>query len=147
MEKLNDLSKYPIGSINGVGKVKMAAYNRLGVENLRDLIYFFPRAYENRSHISLLCEASSDLKSAVILTVATAPRVHLIRRGMSLLKFRAFDESGVCEITYFNQDYLKSTFPIGSTFRFFGKVEKVGKNYEMSSHVAEPYFEDKPLPP
>ena len=147
MEKLNDLSKYPIGSINGVGKVKRAAYNRLGVENLRDLIYFFPRAYENRSHISLLCETSPDLKNAVILTVATAPRVHLIRRGMSLLKFRAFDESGVCEITYFNQDYLKSTFPIGSTFRFFGKVEKVGKNYEMSSPVAEPYFEDKPLPP
>lgn len=145
--EFNDLSKYPIGSIHGVGKVKAAAYNRLGVESVRDLICFFPRAYENREHISLLCEAPSDIKCATILTVATAPRIHLIRKGMSLLKLRAFDESGVCEITYFNQDYLKSSFPIGSVFRFYGKVERVGKKYEMSSPVAEPYFEGKPLPP
>ena len=147
MAEFTDLTKYPIGSLHGVGKVKMAAYNRLGVESVRDLVYFFPRAYENRSHISLLCEAPADIKSAVILTVATAPRVHLIRRGMSLLKFRAFDESGVCEITYFNQDYLKNSFPIGSVFRFYGKVERVGKKFEMSSPVAEPYFDGKSLPP
>ncbi len=147
MDKLNDLSKYPISSIHGVGKVKAQAYNRLGVESVRDLIYFFPRAYENRSHISLLCETTPDIKSATVLTVATSPRVHLIRKGMSLLKFRAFDESGACEITYFNQDYLKNSFPIGSTFRFFGKVERVGKKFEMSAPVAEPYFEGKPLPP
>lgn len=147
MEKYTDLSKYPIGSIHGVGKVKAQAYNRLGVESVRDLIYFFPRAYENRSHIYLLCEAPEGIKSATVLTVATAPRKHLIRKGMSLLKFRAFDESGVCEITYFNQDYLKDSFPIGSTFRFFGKIERVGKKYEMTSPVAEPYFEGKALPP
>ncbi len=147
MDKFTDVSKYPVGSIHGVGKVKVEAYRRLGVETVRDLIYFFPRAYENRSHISLLCNAPEGIKSALILTVATAPRVHLIRRGMSLLKFRAFDESGVCEITYFNQDYLKNSFPIGSVFRFYGKVEREGKKYTMSSPVAEPYFEGKPLPP
>ena len=147
MDTINDLSKYPIGSIHGVGKVKAAAYNRLGIESVRDLIYFFPRAYENRSHISLLCESPENVKCATILTVATSPRIHRIKKGMNLLKFRAFDESGVCEITYFNQDYLKDTFPIGSTFRFFGKIEKNGKNYEMSSPVAEPYFEGRELPP
>ncbi len=147
MDNSIDLSKYPIGSLHGVGKVKAQAYNRLGVETLRDLIYFFPRAYENRSHVSLLCEAPTDVKSALILTVATSPRLHRIKKGMTLLKFRAFDESGVCEITYFNQDYLKDKFPIGALFRFYGKVERVGNKYEMSSPVAEPYFEGKPLPP
>jgi RecG-like helicase len=48
---------------------------------------------------------------------------------MSLLKFKAFDESGVCEITYFNQNFLKNVFTVGSEFRFYGKVEKKGKNY------------------
>ena len=147
MAEYIDLSKFPIGSLYGVGKVKEQAYNRLGVESMRDLVYFFPRAYENRSHVSLLCEAPTDVKCATVLTVATAPRVNRIKRGMSLLKFRAFDDSGVCEITYFNQDYLKDSFPIGSTFRFFGKVEANGKRYEMTSPVAEPYFEGKPLPP
>ncbi len=66
MAEINDLSKYPIGSLHGVGKVKAAAYNRLGVDNIRDLIYFFPRAYENRSHISLLCEAPENIKCAML---------------------------------------------------------------------------------
>ena len=145
-KKIN-LSDTPVSSLLGVGRVKREAYARVGVESISDLLEFYPRAYENRGNISLLCQTRSDIKSAVVLTVATMPRVSLIRKGMSLLKFRAFDDSGSCEIIYFNQDYLRDKFPIGSTFRFFGKVELEKGKYSMSSPVAEPYFEEKPLPP
>ena len=145
-KKIN-LSDTPVSSLLGVGRVKREAYARVGVESISDLLEFYPRAYENRGNISLLSEARSDIKSAVVLTVATMPRVSLIRKGMSLLKFRAFDDSGSCEIIYFNQDYLRDKFPIGSTFRFWGKVELEKGKYSMSSPVAEPYFEEKPLPP
>ena len=145
-KKIN-LSDTPVSSLLGVGRVKREAYARVGVESISDLLEFYPRAYENRGNISLLCQTRSDIKSAVVLTVATMPRVSLIRKGMSLLKFRAFDDSGSCEIIYFNQDYLRDKFPIGSTFRFWGKVELEKGKYSMSSPVAEPYFEEKPLPP
>ena len=145
-KKIN-LNEVYVSSLLGVGKVKREAYARVGVESIADLLEFYPRAYENRGDISLLCQTRSDIKSAVVLTVATMPKIHLIRRGMSLLKFRAFDESGSCEIIYFNQDYLRDKFPIGSTFRFFGRVELDKGKYSMSSPIAEPYFEEKPLPP
>ena len=144
---MKDLSEISISTLHGVGRVKAQAYASQGVCTLLDLLYFFPRAYENRANIVPLTAASEDYKSATVLTVATEPKIANIRRGMSLLKFRAFDESGVCDITYFNQNYLKDKFPIGSTFRFFGKVERKKSKFEMSSPSAEPWVESAPPPP
>ena len=139
-----NLHEIPVTALYGVGGVKAKAYAAAGVHTLLDLLYFFPRAYEDRGNIKLLAETSPEYKSAVVMTVATEPKVANIKRGMSLLKFRAFDDSGVCDITYFNQNYLKDKFPIGSTFRFYGKVEKGKTRYEMSSPAADPWIDEMP---
>ena len=135
-----------IRTLKGVGPAKAAAYEKLGLFTKTDLLYHFPRSYENRGDVHLLSEAPADCRAAVVLTVGTEPRSARIRGRMSLLKFRAFDESGTCEITYFNQDYLKNRFLLGTTFRFWGKVQKVGRQYKMLSPESEPWEEGAPLP-
>ena len=136
----------PVTVLDGVGKTRAAYYARIGILTLGDLLLHYPRAYENRGDVVLLADARLDGKSAMILTVASDARVVRMRSHKSFLKFRAFDESGSCEITYFNQDYLKSQFQVGTVFRFFGKVERIGKRYTMSSPVAEPWTPSVPLP-
>lgn len=144
----NSLSyQSPVTILPGVGRVRAAAYQKMGVNTLGDLVCHYPRAYENRGDVRLLSDAREDGKTSVILTVATEPRSVRLRSHKTFLKFRAFDESGSCEIVFFNQDYLKNTFPIGSVFRFFGKVERTGKRFSMSSPAYEPYLEGSPLPP
>ncbi len=142
MPTVND----PIHTLRGIGPAKTAAYQRLGIRTLGDLLYHFPRAYENRGNVQLLAEAPTDCRSALVLTVGTEPRATRIRGRMSLLKFRAFDESGTCEITFFNQEFLKNKFLLGTTFRFWGKVERKGKRYLLTSPDYEPITEDTPLP-
>ncbi len=137
----------PVTLLGGVGKVRAAAYAKMGIFTLGDLLRHYPRAYENRGDVRLLSQARTDGKSAVILTVATEPKCVRLRSHKSFVKFRAFDESGSCEIVYFNQDYLKTTFPVGSTFRFYGKVEQSGRKYSMSSPVYEAWTEFASLPP
>ena len=141
-----DLSQISVRKLYGVGAVRAAAYARVGVESIYDLLFYFPRAYENRGEISLLAATHDDVKSAVILTVATEPRAFRLRRGMDLLRLRAFDESGSCTVTFFNQSYLKDKFPIGSTYRFWGKVERDGRGFAMSSPAFEPFAPDVGLP-
>ncbi len=136
-----------IRCLYGIGDVKASAYARLGVYTVGDLLLHYPRGYENRGDIRLLRDTSEDSKSSVVLTVATQPRVARLKKRMSLLKFKAFDESGSCEIIFFNQDYLKNSFPIGSQFRFYGKVGRTKTAYTMSSPAFEPYTEDAALPP
>lgn len=36
--------------IKGLGKAGVSKFNKLGVFTLYDLLYFFPRAYEDRSN-------------------------------------------------------------------------------------------------
>ncbi len=131
----------------GVGKARAACYERLGIRTLGDLLQHYPRAYEDRGDIRPLADAREDGKTAVLLTVATEPRSVRLRSHKSFLKFRAYDESASCEIVYFNQDYLKNAFPVGAEFRFYGKVERKGRNsLSMSSPVAEPWVASQPPP-
>ena len=137
----------PVSDLSGVGKVREQNYAKMGIRNIGQLLLHYPRGYEDRANVKLLSECETGEKCSLILTVATEPRVHMIRRGMSLLKLRAYDESAVCEITFFNQNYLKSSLVCGAEYRVFGVVEKKGSKYFISSPDVEPYSEDSALLP
>ncbi len=144
---MSNMANAPVHVLQGIGPARARAYERLGIVTVSDLIYHFPRAYENRGDIKLLSDCISGEKSAVVLTVGTVPKKTMIRRGMVLLRFTAFDESGVCEITFYNQNYLADKFPLGATFRFYGQVERVGKRYRMNTPAYEMAAEGEELPP
>ena len=133
--------------LQGVGPARQKAYEKLGIKTVSDLIYHFPRAYENRGDVKLLSECVSGEKSSVVLVIGTVPKKMMIKRGMVLLRFTAYDESGSCEITFYNQNYLADKFPLGAEFRFFGNVEKSGNRYKMSSPAYEMCAENANLPP
>ena len=135
------VSNDSVSKLRGVGKVKAEAYSRMGIKNISNLLEHYPRGYEDRADIKELAGASElrGAKSALLLVIATEPKIHRIRRGMELLKFRAYDDSGSAEITFFNQNYLKTAFEVGVEYRFYGKVEKKGNKYFMSSPDFEEY--------
>lgn len=144
MSKLGDSS---VKVLSGIGPARVKAYQKLGINTVSDLIYHFPRAYENRGDIKLLSDCVSGDKAALEMVVGTVPKKTMIRRGMTLLKFTAFDESGSCEITFYNQNYLADKFPLGATFRFYGQVERVGKRYKMNTPAYEMIIEGEELKP
>ena len=146
MSELNTLNT-DIKKLYGVGKVRAATYAKIGIQTVGDLLAHYPRGYENRGDVRLLKDADTEGKTAVLLTVATEPRVARLKNRMTLVKFRAYDESGICEITYFNQEYLRSVFPVGGEFRFYGKVQRAKNGYTMSSPAYEPYSPDEALAP
>ncbi len=140
----------PLTRLSGIGEKRAAQYAKLGVTCVRDLLYHFPRAYEDRGDIVLLSDTQTPerqgMRQSLILTVSTEPKRSRLKNRMTLLKFRAFDDSGTCEIAFFNQDYLADTFPIGAVFRFYGRVERSGKSYTMTGPAYEPYAEGASLP-
>lgn len=143
---MNKSEKTPVGELYGVGPAKAAAYEKLGIRTLHDLVFHFPRSYEHRGDIRLLSEAPPDARCGLLLTVGTEVKSARVRGRMSILKFKAFDESGVCEISYFNQEYLKKVFLPGLVFRFYGKVEQRGRRFLLNSPAYESYDENAPLP-
>ena len=133
----------PISVMRGVGSARERALASLGIHSVRDLLYHIPRGYQCRGNVRSVAEAADmarrgeDLPVSLLLTVAAEPKYRLIRRGMSVLKFRAFDETGTVEITYFNQNYLRDVFHTGGEFRFFGRIGVEGRTVKMSSPIWE----------
>ena len=141
----------PLLRLPGVGEKRAEQLARLGLHTVSDLLFHFPRAYENRGDVVSLAgtqePARAGARQAVILTVSTAPHRSRLKNRMTLLKFRAFDDSGTCEVAFFNQDYLADSFPIGAVFRFFGRVERTGRGFSLTNPAFEPYTEGSALPP
>ena len=132
----------PVSQLNGVGKARVEKLAKLGIKTFRDLLYHFPRSYENRGNIKLLGSYDTDNSSAYVLTVATEVNSVMIRKGMTISKFRAFDESGSCEIVFFNSPFVKDVFHIGSTFRFYGKASfSKNRRLTLTSPKYDPYIE------
>ena len=135
----------PVSKLDGIGKVKAEAFAKLGIHTLRDLIYHFPTRYENRGFVTPLADGREGMTQSYILKIATEPKSARLKGTLTVVKFRAFDESGSIEISYFNQPYMRDKFHVGETYRFYGKlIEKKGR-YSLTNPVAELYTDGMPL--
>ncbi len=135
-----------ISAVAGVGPQKAKYLGALGIRSVHDLLRHFPRAYQNRGDAKTLCEAALyGQKCAVILTVGSAPQAAALQNHKILTKFTAFDETGSCTVTFFNQSYIKTVFHVGDIFRFFGRVERYRSTWQISSPDFEPVNGIRPL--
>ena len=123
--------------IKGIGEQRAKALQKLEIRTLRDLISYFPRAYEDRSVLREIRDLQDGEAACVSAMVAAPPTLSRIRKGLDLVKLRAVDATGVLDITYFNQAYLKDNLLPGETYLFYGRAEGTGPRKKMVNPVAE----------
>ncbi len=136
----------PVSMLAGIGKSRAEAFARMGVHTVRDLLYLLPRSYENRGDIRLLSDLPTEGPAAFVLTVATVPKSVSIKRGKTLTKFYAFDESGRIEIVFFNQTYCDKIFEVGEEYRFWGRLTPTKRSFQLINPAYEPIKEGEALP-
>ncbi|MFA5119320.1 MAG: ATP-dependent DNA helicase RecG [Candidatus Omnitrophota bacterium] len=131
MEKPNDI---PIRYLKGVGPKREKTFNKIGVYSIEDLLYYFPRRYEDRAQFSRI----ADLKEGGVYTikaniVARGQRRSFRRRGFSIVEAAVTDETGIVYCVWFNQPYLHEYFKAGQGLILYGKVERYAGRLQMSS--------------
>ncbi len=119
MPELNTDVRY----IKGIGEQRAKALEKLNIRTLWDLISYFPRAYEDRRESKKIAQLQPDETACVRAMVAAPPTLRRVRRGMELVKLRAVDETGVLDVTFFNQSYRKNDLIAGESYIFYGKAE------------------------
>ena len=130
-----DLNK-DVQFVKGIGPRKAQKLNKLGIFTLKDLIYYFPRQFEDRNNLKKIFELQNEDK-ATIKVVIVGISTSSPRKGMNITKVDVRDETGYAKLVFFNQDYVKNTFKPGDTILVFGKVKKEFKNIELSSCEVE----------
>ena len=115
--KIQDSVQY----LKGVGPKKKAELARLGIATVYDLLTYFPRTYEDQSVLTRI----ADLQPGTVATVA-GTIVNLQeqtgRRGLTILTAYLNDGTGILQVTWFNQKYLKKTLKAGRRVFVSGKA-------------------------
>ena len=131
-----DLNK-DIQFIKGVGPNRASLLHKLGIFTLEDLICYFPRTYEDRSKpktIETLTNGEEALIEAIVISNLQERRVS---KKLIIYKALVQDETGTCQVVWYNQSYLKDKIKKGKSYKFYGKVSIKYGSIEMASPVAE----------
>lgn len=128
-----DLNK-DVKYIKGVGPNRVQLLNKLGIFTLKDLITYYPRAYEDRSKPKNIAECVNG--EEVLIDGIACGKVSDVRlKGKTMQRLLVRDETGSCTITWFNQSYLKNKFEIGQKYKFYGKIANNFGKITMNSPV------------
>lgn len=112
----------PITALKGIGDKTAALYHKLNIDTIDDLIKHYPRDYEEWRDIVKIGELRADQVNAVRAMVISAPQTVYVRKNMTITTVRVRDDSGACDITYFNMPYIKNTLQTGKQYIFRGRV-------------------------
>ncbi|WP_336019784.1 ATP-dependent DNA helicase RecG [Fusobacterium polymorphum] len=95
----------------------------LGINTIYDLIYYFPRAYDDRTNIKKIGELKFN--EYVVLKANVMSVVNLtVRSGKKVVKAMVSDGTGIMEILWFGMPYIKKSLRIGEEYLFIGQTKK-----------------------
>lgn len=108
--------------LKGVGEKRAELLRKKGIDTVGALLRFYPRAYLDWQNITPISECHEGENVCVRAEITSPVKTANIRRGMTLYKFSAADDSGVIEVTLFNQKYLAENLREGRSYLFYGKL-------------------------
>ena len=95
----------------------------LGINTVYDLIYYFPRAYDDRTNIKKIGELKFN--EYVVIKASVMSVVNLtVRSGKKIVKAMVTDGTGIMEILWFGMPYIKKSLRIGEEYLFIGQTKK-----------------------
>ncbi|MDW8052008.1 MAG: ATP-dependent DNA helicase RecG [Armatimonadota bacterium] len=94
--------------LRGVGPKLAQVLSKLNIHTLGDLLYHLPRRYEDRRHFRKIAHVRPGEAVTVAGKLITVDNIK-VRNNMTLTKAYIDDGSGVLELVWYNQPYLRET--------------------------------------
>ena len=95
----------------------------LGIDTIYDLIYYFPRAYDNRSNVKNIGDLTFNeyvVVKASVMSVLNMPN----RSGKKIVKAMITDGTGIMEVLWFGMPYISKSLKVGEEYIFIGQTKK-----------------------
>ena len=115
-----DLRKVSLAQLPSVGPKRLEALQSLGINNVYDLLFYFPFRYEDMQAKSL-DDAVDQEKILVKGVVASEPVVSRFGYKKTRLNVRLMTDNESIMVTFFNQPWLKDKFETGNDAAVYGK--------------------------
>jgi ATP-dependent DNA helicase RecG len=127
----------PVTVLPGVGPRHGQTLNRLGLETLEDMLYYFPRRYDDYSQLKPINHLEYGEQVTVIGTVQSVTNRKVRNGRVSLTEGIVSDGTGNLQVTWFNQPWIAKKLRIGVQVVLSGKIEQYLGRLTMNSPELE----------
>ena len=126
----------PIQFIKGVGPKRAEVLHSLGISTIKDLLYYFPRKYVDRTSLSTI---GSIQEGDEVNLVGRVKSVNLRRmKKGNFVTANVADHTGSIRLMWFNAaDYIHQSLKVGDLLTIHGKVAA----YKGSHQIVHPEYD------
>ena len=128
--QINDLKNIPLVKLKGIGEKSAVPFAKVGIQNLYELLYYYPRTYQTYTEPVKVNELYEGYTGAVRVGVCRDFFQKDIK-GKTITTVSVEDDTGRIGLTFFHLKYLRQVLKPGSIFCFYGTVSKRGNKLHM----------------
>lgn len=124
--------------LQGVGPRNAESLAKLGMITLGDMLYYFPRRYDDYSQLKPIKELFYGEQVTVIGTIDSVHSRPIRGGKASIIEVIISDGTGGLRLSYFNQPWLANRFKKGDAISVSGKIDQYLGRLVMNSPDWEP---------
>jgi ATP-dependent DNA helicase RecG len=132
----------PLTVLSGVGKSMSEKYESVGVRTLGDLLYYFPRRYDDYSQLKPINRLQYGDELTIIATVQSSMTTQVKSRNMSRVEVIVSDGTGFLRLVFWRRgdtaQYLENRLKRGTQLVISGKVDMYLGRLQISNPDFEP---------
>ncbi|MBN1313286.1 MAG: ATP-dependent DNA helicase RecG [Anaerolineae bacterium] len=134
---LNSQLEQPLSQLRGIGDKRAAQLAKLELHKARDLLFHFPRRYDDYSKMKIIQQLQIGEEVTVIGMFA---HIQTVRTKQDMTRVEAYleDESGTLRLNWFNQPWIADKLKEGDMVVVSGKIEQYLGRLVMNSPELEP---------
>lgn len=130
---IKDISA-PIRYLKGIGPKRAALFNRLGINSVEGLLYYFPLRYEDRRRVVEIAHLKpGEYQTVKARVLGCGERKSFRRWNFALFEAIVEDATGRLSCVWFNQPYLRKYFKPNAEVALYGKLEAYGDSLQMQN--------------
>jgi ATP-dependent DNA helicase RecG len=123
----------PITAISGIGPSHAQTLSRLGINVLQDMLFYFPRRYDDYSHLKPINHLAYDEEVTIIGTVQSINTRKSQGGRLQIIEAIVSDGSGSLRVTWFNQLWIAKRLRKGFHIVLSGKIDQYLGRLVMNS--------------
>lgn len=123
--------------LKGVGEARAKLFEKKNIHTINDLLYFFPRGYEDRTVMKSVAEVIDGETVCICAAVFSPVKEKWVRKNLTIQTAVLYDGETSINAIWYNNSYLKGKLIPGEKYIFYGRIEY--KNSKRS--IIAPIYE------
>ena len=128
----------PLTTLSGIGKRYAQTFSKLGINCLYDLLFYFPRRYDDYSKLKPINRLEYGDELTIIATVQSSSSRQINNGRMNITEVIVSDGTGFLRLTWFNQPWVANSMKPGTQLVLSGKVDMYLGRLVMTNPEWEP---------